>query len=42
MCDIEAHSGNVLYAYDLMNRAMSYLADDTCLFGQDWKGYTER
>ena len=37
MCDIEAHSGNVLYAYDLMNRAMSYLADDTCLFGQDWK-----
>ncbi len=37
MCDIEAHSGNVFYAYDLMNRAMSYLADDTCLFERDWQ-----
>ena len=37
MCDAEAHGGNVFYAYDLMNRAMSYLADDTCLFGQDWQ-----
>lgn len=37
MCDIEAHSGNVIYAYGLMNRAMSYLADDTCLFGRNWQ-----
>lgn len=37
MCDAEAHCGNVFYAYDLLNRAMSYLADDTCLLGQDWQ-----
>lgn len=37
MCDIEAHNGNVFYAYDLMSRAMSYLADDTCLFGRNWQ-----
>ena len=37
MCDEEAHRGNVHYAYDLLGRAMSYVADDRCLFGRDWK-----
>lgn len=36
MCDEEAHRGNVHYAYDLLGRAMSYVADDRCLFGRDW------
>ena len=37
MCDEEAHNGNVFYAFELLNRALSYVADDACLFGQDWK-----
>lgn len=36
MCNHEAHHDNVSYAYDLLRRAMSYVADDTCLFGQEW------
>lgn len=36
MCVSEAQRGNVLYAYDLLNRSLSYLADDSCLFGQRW------
>ena len=36
MCVEEARGGNVSYAYDLLNRALSYVADDSCLFGQDW------
>lgn len=37
MCNYEAHHGSVPYAYDLLNRAMSYVADDTCLFGREWE-----
>lgn len=36
MCAEEARGGNVFYAYDLLNRALSYVADDSCLFGQEW------
>lgn len=36
MCAEEARGGNVSYAYDLLNRALSYVADDSCLFGQAW------
>lgn len=36
MCAEEARDGNVSYACDLLNRALSYVADDSCLFGQDW------
>lgn len=36
MCAEEAHRGNLHYAYDLLNRTLSYVADDSCLFGQDW------
>lgn len=36
MCVEEARGGNVSYAYDLLNRALSYVADDSCLFGQEW------
>lgn len=41
MCAEEARGGNVFYAYDLLNRALSYIADDTCLFGQDWTAVPE-
>ena len=34
--DREAHRGRVKYAYEILNRAMSYVADDTCLFCRDW------
>ena len=37
MCELEANEGNVDYAFDLFTRAMSYVADDSCLFGRDWK-----
>ena len=37
MCHHEARRSNVPYAYDLLARAMSYVADDTCLFGQEWE-----
>ncbi|MBQ0006324.1 MAG: hypothetical protein KBS57_02845 [Alistipes sp.] len=36
MCDEVAHQGNVFYAYDLLRRSLSYVADDSCLFGQEW------
>ena len=36
MCEQEAQKGNIGYAFDLFNRAMSYVADDSCLFGRDW------
>lgn len=36
MCEQEALGGNAGYAFDLFNRAMSYVADDSCLFGRDW------
>ena len=37
MCNHEAHEGNLMYAYDLLSRSLSYLADDSCLFGQEWE-----
>ena len=37
MSQHEARQGNVKYAYDLLNRALSYVADDQCLFGRRWK-----
>ena len=37
MCDEAAHQGKVFYAYDLLKRSLSYVADDTCLFGQEWR-----
>ena len=37
LCDKEAHIGRIRYAYELLNRAMSYVADDSCLFGRAWK-----
>lgn len=37
MCNEEAHSGDNRRAYELLNRALSYVADDSCLFGIDWK-----
>lgn len=36
MCSTEAHQGNVRSAYNLLNRALSLMADDACLFGQKW------
>ena len=36
MCAEEARDGNVSYACDLLNRALSYVANDSCLFGQNW------
>lgn len=32
----QAQEGNIDYAYDLFNRAMSYVADDQCLFEREW------
>lgn len=32
----QAQEGNIDYAYDLFNRAMSYVADDKCLFDREW------
>lgn len=32
----QAQEGNIDYAYDLFNRAMSYVADDKCLFEREW------
>ncbi len=37
MCDAEAHKGHTYYAFDLLNRSLSYVADDSCLFGQEWQ-----
>lgn len=37
MSEQEALEGNIDYAFDLFNRAMSYVADDSCLFGREWK-----
>lgn len=37
MCDEAAHQGEVFYAYELLKRSLSYLADDSCLFGQEWR-----
>lgn len=37
MCNEEAHNGDNRRAYELLNRALSYVADDSCLFGIDWK-----
>lgn len=36
MCIKEAHTGCVGYAYDLLNRALSYVVDDSCLFDREW------
>ena len=36
MCNKEAHNGDTHRAYELMNRALSYVADDACLFGTEW------
>lgn len=32
----QSQVGNIDYAYDLFNRAMSYVADDKCLFEREW------
>lgn len=37
MCDREAHLGHLGTAYELLNRALSYVADDDCLFGRQWR-----
>ena len=37
MCSTEAHQGNIRNAYDLLNRALTIVADDACLFGQNWE-----
>ena len=37
MCSKEAHDGSIRKAYDLLNRALSSVADDACLFGQKWE-----
>lgn len=37
MCSAEAHQGNIRNAYDLLNRALTIVADDACLFGQNWE-----
>ena len=36
MCNEEAHNGDTRRAYELLNRTLSYVADDSCLFGIDW------
>ena len=37
MCNEEAHNGDTRRAYELLNRTLSYVADDSCLFGIDWE-----
>ena len=37
MCAEEAQDGDLDYALDLFNRAMSYVADDACLYEREWK-----
>jgi hypothetical protein len=36
MCNEAAHQGRTGYACKLLDQALSYLADDQCLFGQEW------
>ena len=36
MCNEAAHQGRGGYACKLLDQALSYLADDRCLFGQEW------
>ena len=38
----EAENGNIDYALDLFNRAMSYVADDACLFEREWKNFSKK
>lgn len=37
MCNDEAHNGDPHRAFELLNRALSYVADDACFFGTDWE-----
>ena len=37
MCNDAAHLGKDRYACKLLDQALSYLADDECLFGQHWE-----
>ena len=37
MCADAARKGQSAFACDLLNRALSYVADDACLFGQEWE-----
>jgi len=37
MCREEARCGRISYASELLNRALSYLADDSCLYGCEWE-----
>lgn len=37
MCAEAAHKGQSAFACDLLNRSLSYVADDTCLFGREWE-----
>jgi hypothetical protein len=37
MCKEAAHQGRGGYATKLLDQALSYLADDSCLFGQEWE-----
>ena len=36
MCREEAVNGRISFAYELLNRAMSYVIDDSCLLGTPW------
>lgn len=37
MCTEVAHQGNARLACKLLDQALSYVADDSCLFGQEWE-----
>ena len=37
MCADAARKGQSAFACDLLNRALSYVADDACLFGREWE-----
>lgn len=37
MCNEAAHQGKPGFACQLLDQALSYLADDQCLFGQEWE-----
>lgn len=37
MCADAARKGQSAFACDLLNRALSYVADDACLFRQEWE-----
>ena len=37
MCNEVAHQGNARLACKLLDQALSYVADDSCLFGQEWE-----